>query len=300
MTQTIIHLIYIHGFQGNDSTFQSFPTHLQASLAARMPPHFRVQSSLYPTYKSVKPISYATKNFLEWLSTQPPGYVILLGHSMGGLLAADAATHPSVVQNSRPQHIIGMIAFDTPFLGMHPHVVISGIASLFPDNSKKDNKNQLSESETRPTPQQTDESMNDKEQVHIVDQGVTDDWSTFKGRLSPSQWRRESGSLPHSPPGPSSSPSPSHTPSTFLSQFTARVTPYVDRTVSHPAIRWVNKHSDSPVDAGKTWIIEHFQFGSCMFDPSGLHERGAQPQQAEVTSDPPDVAIAGAMPTPTS
>lgn len=47
---------------------QSFPKHLQEHLEARIPPHLdiKIQTSLYPTYKSVKPIAYATKNFLEW------------------------------------------------------------------------------------------------------------------------------------------------------------------------------------------------------------------------------------------
>lgn len=69
------------------------------------------------------------------MKTQPPGPVILLGHSMGGLLAAEAATDPSNIPDAttgKPCRIVGVIAFDTPFLGMHPHVIISGIASLFP------------------------------------------------------------------------------------------------------------------------------------------------------------------------
>ena len=48
---------------------------------------------------------------------------------MGGLLAAEAAisSHP------QSKRVVGLVAFDVPFLGMHPHVIISGIASLLPD-----------------------------------------------------------------------------------------------------------------------------------------------------------------------
>lgn len=38
-------------------------------------------------------------------------------------------------------------------------------------------------------------------------------------------------------------------------------------------MRWLRKHADDPVSAGKRWIVERLQFGSCMFDPSGLKER---------------------------
>lgn len=50
--------------------------------------------------------------------------MILLGHSMGGLLAADIA----LVFRHR---IIGVINFDVPFLGMHPGIVKAGLGSIF-------------------------------------------------------------------------------------------------------------------------------------------------------------------------
>lgn len=132
--QQNLHLIYIHGFQGDHTTFQSFPKDLHVALSGRLSkshPEIVVATSLYPTYKSKRPLSEATSNFLAWLSTQADGMVILMGHSMGGLLAAEAAvTAPSTGR----QKVIGVVAFDTPFLGMHPHVVISGIASLFPQD----------------------------------------------------------------------------------------------------------------------------------------------------------------------
>jgi len=169
---------------------QSFPKHLQEHISTHIPAHLDVtfQSTLYPTYKSVKPITYAIRNFLEWcvtvvlifpsnadarldrLHTQPPGPVILLGHSMGGLLAADAATDVSNnLPGHKPKRIVGVIAFDTPYLGMHPHVVITGIASLLP-KSEEEKK------------EKTEEAMNDHPQVNIVDDKVTDDWEGFKKR----------------------------------------------------------------------------------------------------------------------
>ena len=102
------------------------------------------------------------------LSMQPPGPVILLGHSMGGFLAAEAATdisnNPGGYPGARPHRIVGVIAFDTPYLGMHPHVVVSGIASLVPKEEKKTTAGQ----------------MNDNSLVHIVDDNVTDHWESYK------------------------------------------------------------------------------------------------------------------------
>lgn len=60
--------------------------------------------------------------------------VILVGHSLGGILAAEVVLLPSHTpgSNQLSQHrLLGLIAFDVPYLGMHPGVVGTGIASLF-------------------------------------------------------------------------------------------------------------------------------------------------------------------------
>jgi alpha-beta hydrolase superfamily lysophospholipase len=102
-----------------------------------------------------------------------------MGHSMGGLLAADAATDLSnksrSPSTSRPHRIVGVVAFDTPYLGMHPHVVKSGIASLF---KKADGE------KTAEGGHKSEKQMNDTKHVKVVDQGVTDDWEEFKKRLN--------------------------------------------------------------------------------------------------------------------
>lgn len=89
-----------------------------------------------------------------------------MGHSMGGLLAADAATDTY----DKAQRIIGMVAFDTPYLGMHPHVVVSGIASLF----------QKDEEGHKKKPTEKDMNVN---YVAMVDDAVTDDWAAYKKTL---------------------------------------------------------------------------------------------------------------------
>lgn len=92
---------------------------------------------------------------------------------MGGLLAAEAATDEANYDaqgqypGAKPRRIVGMMAFDTPYLGMHPHVVISGIASLFAkEDDKKSGK--------------TEKELNTHPEVEFVDQHATDDWDSFK------------------------------------------------------------------------------------------------------------------------
>lgn len=116
------------------------------------------------------------------LNTQPPGPVILLGHSMGGLLAADAATD---VSNAQRKRIAGMVAFDTPYLGMHPHVMITGIASLFPkdDDNERDGHDSKNHKPSEGKKEKTESEMNDHSEVQMVDREVTDDWEAFKREL---------------------------------------------------------------------------------------------------------------------
>jgi len=54
---------------------------------------------------------------ITWrLETLSEGHIILMGHSLGGFLTADAAVGGKVLATLR-RRIIGMIAFDVPYLG---------------------------------------------------------------------------------------------------------------------------------------------------------------------------------------
>src|SRR6186713_630390 len=64
----------------------------------------------------------------------PETDVILLGHSMGGILSSDVvllAPYNQMNPNTFVHRILGTVNFDTPFLGMHPGVIKSGLGSLF-------------------------------------------------------------------------------------------------------------------------------------------------------------------------
>jgi acetyl esterase/lipase len=86
-------LIYIHGFMGNDSSFRSFPAHIHAFLKESLAETHVIHSKIYPRYKTYKAIDVARDNFSTWLEPHesPVTDVVLVGHSMGGLLAAEVA-----------------------------------------------------------------------------------------------------------------------------------------------------------------------------------------------------------------
>jgi pimeloyl-ACP methyl ester carboxylesterase len=128
-------LIYIHGFMGNETSFRSFPAHVHHLLTVLVAETHVVHTKIYPRYRSKRNISFARDDFSRWLEPHedPMTDVILLGHSMGGLLAAEVALMPPPPPASRPlkHRILGTINFDVPFLGMHPGVIRSGLASIF-------------------------------------------------------------------------------------------------------------------------------------------------------------------------
>jgi pimeloyl-ACP methyl ester carboxylesterase len=130
-------MIYIHGFLGTETSFQSFPAHVHALLTPALAQTHVVYTKIYPRYKSRNKISVARDDFSNWLAPHetPETDIILIGHSLGGILAAEVILLPSsqnVHNDNLFRHrVLGLIAFDTPFLGLHPGVISTGIASLF-------------------------------------------------------------------------------------------------------------------------------------------------------------------------
>lgn len=92
-------LVYIHGFYGTDQSFRSFPAHVHDFLRDALSESHVVHSKIYPRYKTYRSIEVARDNFSAWLEPHesPTTDVILVGHSMGGLLAAEI-----VLMVSRP------------------------------------------------------------------------------------------------------------------------------------------------------------------------------------------------------
>jgi pimeloyl-ACP methyl ester carboxylesterase len=84
-------LVYIHGFVGSEASFHSFPFHVHMKLKERLAATHAIHSKIYPRYKTYKAFHLATENLSHWLSAHEDSNtdVILVGHSMGGLLAEE-------------------------------------------------------------------------------------------------------------------------------------------------------------------------------------------------------------------
>lgn len=130
-------VVFIHGFKGTDSTFGSFPSRLEHILTETMD-NVAVECTVFPAYETKGELNVAVERFADWLTTLTVQKevthgggagavkIVLCGHSMGGLLAADTLC---AFIKSRPDEgaplwprVIGCIAFDTPYLGLHPFV----------------------------------------------------------------------------------------------------------------------------------------------------------------------------------
>ncbi|KAI9837991.1 MAG: hypothetical protein M1819_006145 [Sarea resinae] len=62
-------LIYIHGFLGNEMSFQSFPAHVHSLVSATLADTHLVHTKIYPRYKSRKAIDFARDDFSKWHAT---------------------------------------------------------------------------------------------------------------------------------------------------------------------------------------------------------------------------------------
>ncbi|RHZ78203.1 hypothetical protein Glove_166g293 [Diversispora epigaea] len=123
-------LIFIHGFKGNDKTFEDFPNRLRDVIKTTK--NIDTESIVYPKYETRGNLQLAVIKFCEWLEENVKTHeemikgkgsiwVCLCGHSMGGILAADTILrYESLI--SKPVNIIGLLAFDTPYYGLHGDV----------------------------------------------------------------------------------------------------------------------------------------------------------------------------------
>jgi pimeloyl-ACP methyl ester carboxylesterase len=135
---------------GSEASFHDLPAHIHDLLTSLLSDSHVVYTRIYPRYKSYgeSGIRTAVDQFSAWYVGHGMPLpetnvdrrlapheaddldIILLGHSLGGILAADVAL---LQQNEQPKHrILGLLNFDVPFLGLHPRVIPTGLLSSMP------------------------------------------------------------------------------------------------------------------------------------------------------------------------
>lgn len=205
----------------------------------------------------------------------PDTDVILLGHSMGGILSAEVAllTPFSVANPATFRHrILGTISFDTPFLGMHPGVIVSGIGSLFKPKPAS------------PTLSPQDGTIHGQALLPMPQQATSSEGTPCDGGPLHSE---QSQSTVESSYFPSQSQLSSVTPST-LSSFSPLTTPMNDPNYNPPfpndvrlpirkgwdsTLHFIMKHSDGLTKATRSYVTSHLEFGGCLADYRGLKIR---------------------------
>ncbi|RPA96900.1 hypothetical protein L873DRAFT_1810691 [Choiromyces venosus 120613-1] len=150
MKKTLL-LCFIHGFKGDDDTFDRFPFDLKA-LVGHALPQLNIVSVVYPRYETRGDLMACVAKFREWLQTRvidlevaagtqsptvdPSVRTVLVTHSMGGIVAADTLlsilddqvvkSGPNSPEKFMFPYIQGILAFDTPYLGLSPAVFAYG------------------------------------------------------------------------------------------------------------------------------------------------------------------------------
>lgn len=242
---------------GNETSFQSFPAHVHNLVTVKLDGSHVVHTKIYPKYKSRKAIEFARDAFSDWLSAHegPDTDVVLLGHSMGGLLSAEVA----LLEGHR---ILGTINFDTPFLGLHPGVITSGLGSLF-----------------RPAP---DSPAPKPLEMGNGGQNITRT-STNEGVQSSASSSYFGSDATGTTMMPTESSSTTTLPLSIALDLPTKDPnfdpPFVNdvrlpqRTGWSNAWHFLNKHSDDLRKATQSYVKSHLEFGGAMADYNGLKTR---------------------------
>jgi len=132
-TKTVI-IVYVHGFLGTDNTFHDFPDILENSMKLY---NVRIINKIFPSFDTTGNFNDFVNMIIDWLYDNTENYpIILMGHSMGGILNADVYRKISKGDidskhiYKKPPKIVGVLGFDTPYFGLSSAVASGGVRKI--------------------------------------------------------------------------------------------------------------------------------------------------------------------------
>ena len=217
----------------------------------------------------------------------PKTDIILLGHSMGGLISAEVVLVPPLPPSEEPfRHLIlGTINFDTPFLGMHPGVIVSGINSLFrppPPMNAKLHAQAAAENKSLHSPVRSPLLTPIEPEGYVTAPqdrpGIPNPSGSGYFNQTPLARDSTSALLPAKNASASqlSLATPGETEAASDPNFNP---PFPNDVVLSNRKGWanffhfVNKHSDNLFKVTKEYVGSHMEFGGAMADYEGLKNR---------------------------
>ncbi|KAI0921692.1 hypothetical protein AcV5_000785 [Taiwanofungus camphoratus] len=255
---SLLLVVFIHGFKGTDTTFAGFPERLQHILSETIS-NVRVESVVFPAYETRGELAAAVIRFADWLTNltvqrevanglgggASKAKVVLCGHSMGGLLAADALiefvqTRPDTTAPLWP-NIVACLAFDTPYLGLHPYVFKNGTtqAATYLRNAR----------------------------------GVFSSFQSFPSKRGPTA--SVSQSVVEAPVGPvaSTQASPSTPTPTSIWQKWAPAAYAVGGAIAAGAAAGAAYYKRDEIEVGYKWASDHMKYVGTLWDENALRRR---------------------------
>lgn len=197
---------------------------------------------------------------------------------MGGILSAEVALLQPYSPASKDKfrhHILGTVDFDTPFLGMHPGVIVSGIGSLFRPK------------QASPTLKPQD-ATGGNALMPMPHQIATPNGSVAGGGLMQTQEEQSPTTSGYFPPL-SQSQSTAASITSLTSPLSSLATPSIkDPNYDPPfpndvrlpvrkgwdsTLHFITKHSDGLTKATKSFVTSHLEFGGALADYRGLKAR---------------------------
>lgn len=173
--------------------------------------------------------------------------------------------------------VLGTINFDTPFLGMHPGLVVSGIGSLF-----------------RPAPAPPGSAQSTQEASTGTDTAETGSVSSVP--TTSASLTTASSTTDHTPLSMSTSNNSSINTATtndpYYNPPFANDINIKERSGWNSILHFANKHVEGLTSATKQYLVSHIEFGGCLADFSGLKNRYARLRHLEDVDDTTEAALA--------